>query len=94
MNIVRHTVELFVPADNIPAALDADLTGLEIGDSLHISAIPLPANVKPVDPTDFTVATVVASSGMKDEDPAPAADAAAAPAAAPAKAAAAPAAKK
>jgi large subunit ribosomal protein L25 len=93
LNVVMHSVELLVPADAIPESITADLTGFDIGDSLHISAIPLPANVKPVDPTDFTVATVVASSGMKDEEPAPAAEAAAPAAAAPAKAAA-PAAKK
>jgi large subunit ribosomal protein L25 len=91
MNIVRHTVELFVPADNIPAALDADLTGLEIGDSLHISAIKLPENCRPViADRDFTVATIVAPSGLKD---AAADDAAAAAAGAAAAAAAAPAAK-
>ena len=92
LNVVMHAVELLVPADAIPESITADLTGFDIGDSLHISAIPLPAGVKTVDPTDFTVATVVASSGMKDEEPAAAAEAAPA-AAAPAKAAA-PAAKK
>lgn len=86
LNIVRHTVEMLVPADNIPEAITADLAGLDINDSLHISAVPLPANCKPViAERDFTVATIVPPSGMKDE-PAPAA-AAAAPAAAPAKAA-------
>ena len=39
LNVVRHTVELRVPADAIPEALVADLTGFEINDSLHISAI-------------------------------------------------------
>ncbi|GGH28661.1 50S ribosomal protein L25 [Alsobacter metallidurans] len=93
MNVVRHTVELFVPADNIPASLEADLTGLEIGDSLHISAIKLPDNCRPViNDRDFTVATIVAPSGLKEAD----ADDAAAAAAAAASAAAAgkPAAKK
>ena len=91
LNVVMHAVELLVPANAIPESITADLTGFDIGDSLHISAIPMPEGVKPIDPTDFTVATVVASSGMKDEEPAAAAEAA--PAAAPA-AKAAPAPKK
>jgi large subunit ribosomal protein L25 len=86
---VRHTIELEVPVDAIPDALDADLTGFDIGDSLHISAIRLPEGAKPtISERDFTVATIVAPSGLKEE----AATAAAAPAAEPAAGGAAPAA--
>jgi len=68
LNIVRHTVEFFCPADAIPDFIFADLTGLEIGHSLHISAIKLPENVRPViRDRDFTVATVVSSSGYLEE---------------------------
>ena len=68
LNIVRHTVEMFVPADAIPEALEADLTGYQINDSLHISAIKLPEGSRPViADRDFTVATVVAPSGLKEE---------------------------
>jgi large subunit ribosomal protein L25 len=92
LNIVRHTIELLVPADAIPEAIDADLTGFNIGDSLHISAIKLPEGARPtIAERDFTVATIVAPSGLKEEtaataaaEPAagtaPAAPAAAAPA--------------
>lgn len=84
LNIVRHTVELDVAADAIPDSLTADLTGVEIGDSMHISAIQLPEGARAtITDRDFTIATVVAPSGLKEEDPAPAA--AAAPAAEPAK---------
>ena len=83
LNIVRHTIELLVPVDAIPDALDADLTGFDIGDSLHISAITLPEGAKPtISERDFTVATIVAPSGLKEEAAAAAAAAAAAPAAA------------
>ena len=47
MNIVRHTVEVNCPADRIPDYLEADLTGYDINDSLHISAIKLPDDVRP-----------------------------------------------
>ena len=55
----------------------ADLTGLDINDSLHISAIELPEGVKPTIDRDFTVATIAAPAGIKEEIRA-AADAAAA----------------
>ncbi len=80
VNIVLHAVEMLVPAEAIPEALEVDLKGIEINHSIHISAIKLPEGCKPVDKDDFTVVTIVPPSGMKDEDAAPAA-AEAAPAA-------------
>jgi large subunit ribosomal protein L25 len=67
LNIVRHTIELLVPADAIPEAIDVDLTGLEIGDSVHISAVALPENVKPTIDRDFTIATIAGAAAMKPE---------------------------
>ena len=95
LNIVRHEIKLVCPADAIPEFLEGDLSGLEINDSLHISAIKLPEGVRATIARDFTVASVVAPSGMADER-AEAAAAAAAAEAAPAEgaAAAAPAAEK
>jgi large subunit ribosomal protein L25 len=69
LNIVRHEVELEVPADNIPDYLEADLTGLEIGDSIHISAITLPEGAKPtITDRDFTIATIAAPSALRSEE--------------------------
>ena len=59
LNIVRHTIELRVPVDAIPEAIEVDLTGLDIGDSLHISAVTLPEGVTPtITERDFTIATI------------------------------------
>jgi len=87
LNVVRHTVDFYAPAESIPESITADLTGLEINDSLHISAVTLPEGVKPViRDRDFTIATIVPSSGYLEELAAAAqkakADAAAAEAAA------------
>jgi large subunit ribosomal protein L25 len=68
LNVVQHEIELNCPANAIPEAIEVDLTGLDIGDAIHISAIKLPANVKPVVDRDFTIATVVGSAAMKPED--------------------------
>jgi large subunit ribosomal protein L25 len=68
LNIVRHTVEFICPVEKIPEFITADLTGLEIGKSLHISAVKLPEGLKPViRDRDFTVATIVSSSGYLEE---------------------------
>jgi large subunit ribosomal protein L25 len=82
LNIVRHTVELRVPADNIPEAITADVSKMGMGDSLHISAVALPEGCRPVIANrDFTIATLVPPKTVAEEAPA-AAPAAAAPAAA------------
>lgn len=68
LNIVRHEVEVTCPADQIPEAFVADLTGLDINDSIHISAIKLPEGVKPtITDRDFTIATIAAPAGLKEE---------------------------
>ncbi|WVT72215.1 50S ribosomal protein L25/general stress protein Ctc [Sinorhizobium chiapasense] len=70
LNIVRHEVELNVSADDIPEFLTVDLSGLKVGDAVHISNIKLPKGATPViTDRDFTVATLVApAGGVKEED--------------------------
>jgi large subunit ribosomal protein L25 len=79
LNIVRHEVELFCPAENIPSFIEADLSELDIHDTLHISAFTLPEGVRPViHDRDFTVASIVAPTSIIEEQKAAAAAAAAA----------------
>ncbi len=74
LNIVRHEIPVRCPADAIPDHFEVDLTGLEIGDSVHISAVKLPEGVRPtITERDFTVATIV---GRAAEEPVPGAAAA------------------
>ncbi|MDX3926878.1 MAG: 50S ribosomal protein L25/general stress protein Ctc [Shinella sp.] len=70
LNIVRHTVEFHCPANQIPEFITADLTGLKIGDGIHISHITLPEGVAPViTDRDFTIATIATpAAGVKDEE--------------------------
>lgn len=79
LNIIHHTLDLTVDADNIPEEVVVDLTGLDVGDSVHISAIKLPAGASDHShEDDLTIATIVAPSGLRSEE---AEEAAAAPAA-------------
>lgn len=81
LNIVRHEVELVCPADHIPEQIDVDLTGFEMGSSIHISAVKLAKDVKPViSDRDFTIATISAPAAVVSAEN----EAAATPAAAPA----------
>ncbi|BBC73073.1 50S ribosomal protein L25 [Altererythrobacter sp. B11] len=78
LNIVRHELELVCEADKIPGEIQIDVTGLEVGDSIHISHVTLPSGSESaITDRDFTIATVVAPSALKRSD-AEAADAEAA----------------
>ena len=60
LNIVRHEIQVRCASDAIPDHFEVDLTGLEIGDAVHISALKVPENVKPtITERVFTVATIV-----------------------------------
>ncbi|MDB5538755.1 MAG: ribosomal protein [Devosia sp.] len=69
LNIVHHTLDLTVDADHIPEEIVVDLTGLDVGDSVHMSSIQLPAGATDHShEDDLTIATIVAPSGLKAEE--------------------------
>jgi large subunit ribosomal protein L25 len=78
VNIVTHTLDIECSVDNIPQYIDADVSGLEIGHSLHLSDITLPSSVKSLAREDITLVTIVPPSGYAEEQKAAAAAAAAA----------------
>ncbi len=69
LNVVRHELELVCDAARIPDTIEIDVTGLEIGDSIHISSVKLPdGSESSITDRDFTIATVVAPSALKQSD--------------------------
>lgn len=69
LNIVRHELELLCPNADIPDEIQIDVTGKEIGDAIHISEVTLPKGVTSViTDRDFTIATLVAPSGLKSSE--------------------------
>jgi large subunit ribosomal protein L25 len=69
LNVVVHDLALICDASEIPDEIHIDLTGLEIGDTLHISQVKLPKGSKAANAEDdFTVATIVAPSAMKQTE--------------------------
>ena len=68
LNVVRHELELVCESDRIPDEIALDVTGLDVGDSIHISHVTLPeGSVSAITDRDFTIATIVAPSAMKQE---------------------------
>jgi large subunit ribosomal protein L25 len=89
VNIVTHGLDLECSVDNIPQYIEADASSLEIGHSLHLSDVKLPAGVKSLTRADATLVTIVPPSGYAEEQKAAAAAAAAGTTAVPAAGAAA-----
>jgi large subunit ribosomal protein L25 len=66
LNVVRHELELVCESDRIPDDITIDVAGLEIGDSIHISNVTLPAGSESaITDRDFTIATLVAPSALR-----------------------------
>lgn len=66
LNIVRHELELLCPNSDIPEEIQIDVTGKDLGDSIHISEVTLPKGVTSViSDRDYTIATLVAPSALK-----------------------------
>ncbi|MBT0958198.1 50S ribosomal protein L25/general stress protein Ctc [Alphaproteobacteria bacterium KMM 3653] len=68
LNAVRPEVELVVTAGDIPEKLTANLAGLEVGDTINISDIEIPAGAKATIDRDFVVANISAPSGLRSAD--------------------------
>lgn len=70
LNVVRHAVEVMCPVDEIPEQFEIDLTGWDVGESIHASALKLPAGISfTITDRDFTIASIASpSGGIQEED--------------------------
>jgi large subunit ribosomal protein L25 len=69
LNVVRHELELICENDKLPDDIQIDVTGFDVGDSIHISHVTLPAGSESkITDRDFTIATIVAPSALKSSD--------------------------
>ena len=68
LNIVRHEIEILSPADKIPDSIEADISEMDIGDTLHASALKLPDGVElTITDRDFTVASLAGQVAEEEE---------------------------
>ena len=69
LNMVRHDLELICDADRIPDEIVIDVTGLDVGDSVHISQVTLPDGAESaITDRDYTIVTIVAPSALKQAE--------------------------
>ena len=69
LNVVRYNIEVKCPAGAIPDTIEVDISGLDIGDAIHLSEVTLPKGVTPgITDRDVTIATIVASRTSKTTD--------------------------
>ncbi len=69
LNVVRYDIEVNCVVDSIPASFEVDLTGLDIGDSIHFSHLTVPDGVEPtITDRDFTIATIAAPNVATEEE--------------------------
>ena len=66
LNVVRRDIELLCTAANIPSEIVADLDGMQIGESVHVSSVSIPEGAVPtITDRDFTIATIVGRGAAK-----------------------------
>jgi large subunit ribosomal protein L25 len=58
LQVIRHELEVVCLPDAIPDAIEVDITNLDIGDTLHIEDLTLPAGTQVPHDVNFTVITV------------------------------------
>lgn len=69
LSIVRHEIELIVDAAHIPDQIVVSMNGFDVGESVHISSVTLPAGAKlAIEDRDFTIATIAAPSALKSAE--------------------------
>ena len=76
-------LELMCLPNAIPDSIEVDVSGMELGTTLHVADLKIPAGVDVKSEGDLTVATVLIPRGLRDEAAAQETAAAATPAAAP-----------
>lgn len=70
VQIIEHSIELMAPADNIPDAVEISVAALNIGGSVHLNDIALPAGCKATTRDNITLVSVTAPTKMAEEAPA------------------------
>jgi len=69
LQIVEHSLEIEVAPESIPEFIEVSVAGLEVGDTLHIDALKLPAGVSLTSTKDRTLVTIIPPT-VEAEEPA------------------------
>lgn len=66
LSIVHHEIELLVRADQIPEAIEVDVTNLNIGGSVHIEDVVFSAGKPVIHEKNYTVLSITAPVGFTE----------------------------
>jgi large subunit ribosomal protein L25 len=66
---VARDLRISCTPDRIPGVIEVDISGLDIGDSIHVSDISLPSGVEVVQEGTLALATVVVPAREEEEVP-------------------------
>ncbi|HEV2531187.1 50S ribosomal protein L25/general stress protein Ctc [Phenylobacterium sp.] len=77
LTVALHELLVTVAADKIPEELVVDLTGLDIGDTIRVSDVAIPAVAKVVLDPDTVIASIAGMQAEEVEEPVEGAEAAA-----------------
>lgn len=69
LEVVRRDLEIRCLPNNIPAEIRVDVSGLELGHSIHVQDLQFPENVEPEAETNFTIVSVAAPSKVEEAAP-------------------------
>ena len=69
LQIIRRELEVSCLPRAIPDTIEIDISGLSIGDSIHVEEIPLAEDVEIPAEVNFTVITVLAPKVEEEEEP-------------------------
>lgn len=67
LNVARHDLEIFCLPDNIPESINVDITGLTVGETIHLKDIALPEGVETKLDLDTTIVAIVAAKKSEVE---------------------------
>ena len=65
---IRRELTITCLPDNLISSLDIDVSDLDIGDSLHVSALELPEEITSVDESHLTIAVIAAPTVKEEEE--------------------------
>jgi large subunit ribosomal protein L25 len=67
LQIIRRELEVLCLPDDIPEAIEIDITELDMGESVHVEDIPLEGDVEIPHEVNFTVLTILSGRIAEEE---------------------------
>ncbi len=67
LQIIRRELEVLCLPNDIPETIEIDITGLDMGESIHVEDVPLAGEVEIPHEVNFTVLTILSGRKVEEE---------------------------